>query len=221
MLYPRNHQSGNLRAIESCVCSIRSIERNMMAFLRTVCNTLGGGKTGYWKISPAAAWPGRSSIISGELKAGGDSICLCLTGVLLWPPRRPPCPGQHAYTFVIRILSTYLTSVSIFSAVTLGYLSQCVHPTCQGTFAANTNFVTVYTVHEGEKENQRLYNYIYVDSKSFVNVPLKPDGSILCTFLPPSSKVQFRKKWSPICSVKRENQFLSKVRDMAVYMIDL
>ncbi len=36
MLYLRNRQSGNLRAIESCVCSIRSIERNMMPFLRTV-----------------------------------------------------------------------------------------------------------------------------------------------------------------------------------------
>jgi hypothetical protein len=35
-LYLRNRQSGNLRAIESCVCSIRSIERNMMSFLRTV-----------------------------------------------------------------------------------------------------------------------------------------------------------------------------------------
>ena len=34
--------------------------------------------------------PGRSSVISGELQAGGKSICLCLTGVLLCPPRRPP-----------------------------------------------------------------------------------------------------------------------------------
>ncbi len=35
-LYLHNRQSGNLRAIESCVCSIRPIERNMMSFLRTV-----------------------------------------------------------------------------------------------------------------------------------------------------------------------------------------
>jgi hypothetical protein len=35
-LYLRNRQGGNLRAIESCVCSIRSIERNMMSNLRTV-----------------------------------------------------------------------------------------------------------------------------------------------------------------------------------------
>ncbi len=28
-------------------------------------------------------YPGRSSFISGELKARGDSICLCLTGALL------------------------------------------------------------------------------------------------------------------------------------------
>ncbi len=34
----------------------------------------------------------RQSIIykCGELRAGGNSICLCLTGVLLWPPKRPP-----------------------------------------------------------------------------------------------------------------------------------
>jgi hypothetical protein len=32
--------------------------------------------------------PDRSSVISGEIQAGGNSICLCLTGVLLWPPRR-------------------------------------------------------------------------------------------------------------------------------------
>jgi hypothetical protein len=35
-LYLRNRQSENLRAIENCVCSIRSIERNMTSFLRTV-----------------------------------------------------------------------------------------------------------------------------------------------------------------------------------------
>ncbi len=35
--------------------------------------------------------PGRASVIGGELQAGGNSICLCLTGVLLWPPRRPHC----------------------------------------------------------------------------------------------------------------------------------
>jgi hypothetical protein len=35
-LYLRNRQSGNLRAIESCVCSVCSIERNMMSFLRRV-----------------------------------------------------------------------------------------------------------------------------------------------------------------------------------------
>jgi hypothetical protein len=39
-------------------------------------------------------WPTyvqRSSFISEQLKAGGNSICLCLTKVLLWTPRRPPC----------------------------------------------------------------------------------------------------------------------------------
>jgi hypothetical protein len=39
----------------------------------------------------ARPWlPHRSSVISGELQAVGNSICLCLTEVLLWPPRRPP-----------------------------------------------------------------------------------------------------------------------------------
>ncbi len=35
-LYLRNRQSGNLRAIENCICGLRSIERNMRSFLRTV-----------------------------------------------------------------------------------------------------------------------------------------------------------------------------------------
>jgi hypothetical protein len=35
-LYLRNTWSLNLRAIESCVCSIRSIERKMRSILRTV-----------------------------------------------------------------------------------------------------------------------------------------------------------------------------------------
>jgi hypothetical protein len=35
-LYLRNPQSGNLRAIENCICGLRSIERNMRFFLRTV-----------------------------------------------------------------------------------------------------------------------------------------------------------------------------------------
>jgi hypothetical protein len=34
--YLRNGQSGNLRAIENCICGLRSMERNMRAFLRTV-----------------------------------------------------------------------------------------------------------------------------------------------------------------------------------------
>ena len=65
----------------------------------------------------------RSSFISGELKSAGDSIYLCLTGELLWPPRMPP----RTACLLIRILSTSLISVSIFSVccyVTLGYLSR-------------------------------------------------------------------------------------------------
>ncbi len=89
--------------------------------------TLGGGSLCYWKDwgtvqtvllggvrSHVLARPaGRASVISGELQAGGNSTCLCLTGVLLWPPEAHP--GQHAYTFGIRILSTTLSSFSIFS----------------------------------------------------------------------------------------------------------
>ncbi len=36
-LYLRNRQSGNLQAIENCICGLRSIERNMRSILRTVC----------------------------------------------------------------------------------------------------------------------------------------------------------------------------------------
>ncbi len=49
-LYLRNRQSGNLRAIESCVCSIRSIERNMMSFLRTVYSGHQSGKAPYHSL---------------------------------------------------------------------------------------------------------------------------------------------------------------------------
>jgi hypothetical protein len=102
-------------------------------------------------------WPGqllgRASLISGELQAGGNSVCLCLMGVLLWRTanllRLEPCPmypmylagrygnplsrlswlklmskaprsGQHSYTFLICILSTSLTSVSIFCCCSKG-----------------------------------------------------------------------------------------------------
>jgi hypothetical protein len=41
-------------------------------------------------------------------------------GALMTPPPPPEdLPGQHAYTFVIRILSTSLTSVSIFFCLLL------------------------------------------------------------------------------------------------------
>ncbi len=50
----------------------------------------------------------------GEGGGGGWSICLCLTGALLWPPQKATL-GQEAYTIVIGILSTSLTSVSMLS----------------------------------------------------------------------------------------------------------
>ncbi len=59
-------------------------------FYRTDCDVQGLSVLMYWP----GQLPARASIISGELQAGGNSICLCLTGVLLCmtppPPRRPP-----------------------------------------------------------------------------------------------------------------------------------
>jgi hypothetical protein len=54
--------------------------------------------------------PGRATVVSGELLAGGNSLCLCLAAVLLRPPEGHP--GQLEYTFdsvEIRILSTSRT----------------------------------------------------------------------------------------------------------------
>ncbi len=59
----------------------------------------------------AAARHGISSFFSGGLKAGGDSICLCLTGELSWPPRRPPWTACVHFRY--SSLSTSLTSVSV------------------------------------------------------------------------------------------------------------
>ncbi len=39
-LYLRNSWSLNLRAIESCICGLRPIERKMRSILRTVCKTV-------------------------------------------------------------------------------------------------------------------------------------------------------------------------------------
>ncbi len=63
------------------------------------CNTLGGGRTGYWKLTPDVVRPGRYSFYSGELKVGGIAY------VYVWLARSydPPegHPGQQAYTLVI------------------------------------------------------------------------------------------------------------------------
>ncbi len=58
--------------------------------------------------------PGRSSVISGELKAGGDSICLCLTGALLWPPQKATLDSKHTLSWFVPSLSMSLTSVSMY-----------------------------------------------------------------------------------------------------------
>ncbi len=78
-----------------------------LAWLVAGCNTLGGGKHHSW------GRPGRSSFISGELKAGGIAYVYVLLKRSYDPTEGHP--GQHAYNFMILILLTGLTSVSIFS----------------------------------------------------------------------------------------------------------
>jgi len=46
-------------------------------------------KNRLFKVNTSCGLAGRSSFISGELKDGWDSLCLWLTGALLWPPRMP------------------------------------------------------------------------------------------------------------------------------------
>jgi hypothetical protein len=67
--------------------------------------------------------PGRASAISGELQAGGNSICLCLTGVSYNTQKATMDTYMDSMltVFVIRILSTYLIPVSIsLSSAALG-----------------------------------------------------------------------------------------------------
>ncbi len=52
-------------------------------------------------------------LLSGELQAGGNSICVVWLECSYDPPEGQP--GHLAYTFVIYILSTSLTAVSFFS----------------------------------------------------------------------------------------------------------
>jgi hypothetical protein len=61
--------------------------------------------------------PGRGSVMCGELQAGGKSICYVLLECSY--DSTEGHHGQHAYTFVIRILKTSLYSVSL-SAAALG-----------------------------------------------------------------------------------------------------
>ncbi len=77
-------------------------------------------------------WPAARQIFSGKLQAGGNSICLCLTGVLLWPPKRPiwtacahfcesyPIDVLHIY---FNILCLLLLEVSISVDLHLPYIT--------------------------------------------------------------------------------------------------
>jgi hypothetical protein len=73
---------------------------------------------------------------------------------LITPPPSEGHPGQRD-SYPIDVSHLSFNFLRCYSR----YLSQCPHPAHQGTFAANTNFVTDDTVHVGEKENHRLYNY--------------------------------------------------------------
>ncbi len=69
--------------------------------------------------------PGRSSVVCGELQAGGNSIFLCLTGMLIRPYRRPSWTACIHF----RILSMSATTKfqHSLSAVTLGlYDCSCI-----------------------------------------------------------------------------------------------
>jgi hypothetical protein len=70
--------------------------------------------------------PDRASVISGDLQAGGNSICLCLTGVLLLPSRRQPWTLACVVCTTVHFRDSYPIDVShlsfnfSLSAVSLG-----------------------------------------------------------------------------------------------------
>jgi hypothetical protein len=67
--------------------------------------------------------PGRASVLSGELQAGGNSLNLCLCSYAPPPPEGHPV--RHAYTFVIcnvRLAPKFQNSLP---AVTLGTIYLC------------------------------------------------------------------------------------------------
>ncbi len=98
--YVRDHWPTYLDVWPGTTCSL--------AWLGAVSNTLGGGKPVIESKHQLWPRPGRSSFISRELKAEGIAY------VYVWLERFYDLPEGHAYTFVICILSTSLTSVSIF-----------------------------------------------------------------------------------------------------------
>ncbi len=75
-----------------------------LAWLVAGCNTLGGGSfrrrlvqlscpellNRLSKVNTSCSLVRQIFSFRGKMQIGGNSICLCLTGVLLWPHRRPP-----------------------------------------------------------------------------------------------------------------------------------
>ncbi len=112
-------------------------------------------KNRLFKVSTSCGLAGRSSFISGELKDCWDSICLWLTGALLWPPRMPPWTASVHFPDSYPILSAQF-QFSLFSADTLGYLSQWFKPAlgtwilctrwlfCQSAFVRRLFFLVVW-----------------------------------------------------------------------------
>ncbi len=85
----------------------------------------------WYRTGPASYSAGFQLYISGVLQAGGKSICLCLTGVLLWPLRRPtrtacvhfrdsyPIDVLHLNFNILSVLWLLLLQVSISVAANI------------------------------------------------------------------------------------------------------
>jgi hypothetical protein len=139
-LYLRNGWSVNLRAIENCIFSIRSIERNMRPILRAVYCPPSAAKPvieNKHKLRPGPA--------DLHLLVGAEGELWVLTYIYVWlyssygRPRMPPWTAcihfADSYPFDVSHLSFNFS----LSAVTLVYLSQWVKQiTTKGIWTCDT-----------------------------------------------------------------------------------
>jgi hypothetical protein len=119
---------------------------------------------------------GKASVISGELQAGGNSICLCLTGVLLWPPQKATLDSLRTLSWFIS--SRWLTPEfqHSLSAVNLGF--------CLG--GMNSVILLLYIKtrkHEGHKMEKASHFFIVV---FFGSNPPPPCQSTFLTSVKPA-----------------------------------